>query len=287
MDTSMLDAVRQVGPAVAARSDEIERARTLPPDVVDLVRPTGAFRQYVPEQLGGPEVAPWASLEVIEELAYHDGATGWCAMIGSTTSLLASFLPEPHARTVFGDPQGIAGGFAMPVGRAVVTDGGLRVTGRWQWGSGTRHCTWIGGGCLVVDEAGEPAPGPDGLVAPFVLFPADEVELIDNWDVSGLAGTGSGDYTVTDALVPTGRWVEVGRQAPALDNVLSRFSFFGLLAAGVASCAAGIARRAIDELMALAQQKVPQGGSRPLRDRSSTQAEVAVAEARLAAAWAL
>ena len=62
-------------------------------------------------------------------------------------------------RTVYGPADSITGGFAAPVGRATaLPSGGLRVSGRWAWGSGTRHCTWIGGGCLLVDDSGAPEP---------------------------------------------------------------------------------------------------------------------------------
>lgn len=281
----MLDAVKEIGPAIAARSDEIERARRLPLDVVELMKPTGAFRMYVPEDLDGPGVTAWESLEVMEELAYHDGAAGWCSMIGSTTSLMSSSLPHPYAKEIFGSRDAISGGFAMPAARATPVEGGLRVSGRWSWGSGTQHCTWVGGGCLVVNEEGKPTPRADGLASPFVFFPRDEVEFIDNWDVSGLSGTGSGDYQVTDLLVPEGRWVQMGIDEPVRHNSLSRFSFYGLLACGVAACAMGIGRRAIDELIELADTKQPQGSSKPLGHRSQVQADVAIAEAKLAAAW--
>ena len=125
----VLDAVKQIGPTLEGRSAEIEQARGLPPDVVELIKPTGAFRMYVPADLDGPGVTAWESLEVIEELAYHDGAAGWCSMIGSTTSLTASMLPDRFANEIFGGVGAIAGGFAMPAGRATPVDGGLRVLG--------------------------------------------------------------------------------------------------------------------------------------------------------------
>ncbi|NNC79692.1 MAG: hypothetical protein HKN94_06010 [Acidimicrobiales bacterium] len=285
MGNPVLDAVREIGPSIAARADEAEQAKRLPLDVVELMKPTGAFRMYVPDDLDGPGVTAWESLEVMEELAYHDGAAGWCSMIGSTTSLMSSFLPDPFATEIFGSRDAIGGGFAMPAARATPVDGGLRVSGRWSWGSGTQHCTWIGGGCLVVDEDGKPAPRADGLASPFVFFPPEEVEFIDNWDVSGLSGTGSGDYQVTDVFVPEGRWVQNGIDEPVRRNSWSRFSFYGLLACGVAACAVGIGRRAIDELVDLADTKKPQGSSRSLAHRSPIQADVAIAEAKLHSAW--
>jgi len=286
MGNSVLTAVKAIGPAIAARSDEIEQGRGLPCDVVDLMKSTGAFRLYVPDDLDGPGVTAWESLEVIEELAYHDGAAGWCSMIGSTTSLMSSSLPDGYAREIFSSRDAIAGGFAMPNGRATVVDGGLNVSGRWQWGSGTRHCTTIGGGCLLVDGEGKPTPRVDGLLAPFVFFDPADVEFIDNWHVSGLAGTGSGDYQVTDAFVPEGRWAVIGGVDPVRDNNLSRLPFYGLFACAVAASAMGMGRRAIDELVMLADTKTPQGSSRRLSNRAQVQADVAGAEAKLLSAWA-
>lgn len=285
MGSSLLDSIKDIGPTIAARSEEIEQGRGLPPDIVELIKPTGAFRMYVPDDLNGPGVTAWESLEVIEELAYHDGAAGWCSMIGSTTSLISSSLPDPYAKQLFGSRDSIGGGFAAPAGRATPVEGGLRVSGRWAWGSGTRHCTSIGGGCLIVDETGKPTPRADGLIAPFVFFEPEDVEFIDNWHVSGLSGTGSGDFQVTDSFVPEGRWAQIGIDRPVRDNELSRMPFFGLFACAVASSAMGIGRRAVDELVELAGSKKPQGSSKPLSHRAPIQADVAIAEAKLLAAW--
>ena len=286
MTNAVVAAARRLGPQIRGRAAEIEALGTLPLDLVDEIRPTGAFRLYVPDDLGGPGVTAVESLEVFEEFAYHDGSVGWCVAIGATTSLLASYLPDPHAGDLFGDPGAIGGGFVMPRGRAVPVDGGLRVSGRWQWGSGTKHCTTIGGGCLVVGPDGRPEPRADGLAAPFVFMDPGDVELINTWDVAGLAGTGSVDFEASDVFVPEGRWVQIGA-GPVRDNVWSRLSFYGLLASGVATAAVGIARRSIDELVELAGGKRPQGSSRTLAERAAAQAEVAGAEARLAAAWTL
>ena len=284
---AVLAAAQELGPAISARSAEIEAAGTLPQDIVDAIAPSGAFRMYVPEDLNGPGVTAWESLEATEAFGYHDGAVGWCVAIGSTTSLMSSYLPDDHARALFADPTSIGGGFAMANGKARVVDGGLSVTGQWQWGSGTKHCTTIGGGARLVDADGKTSPRDDGLVVPFVFMEPDDVEFIETWDVAGLSGTGSVDYAVADAFVPEGRWVQIGLDPAVRDNALSRFSFYGMLASGVAAAAVGIARRSIDELIALAESKRPQGSRKPLAERATIQAEVGIAEARLASAWAL
>lgn len=284
----VLEAALELGPQISKRSDEIEDLGTLPQDLVDQIAPSGAFRMYVPEDLNGPGVTAWESLEATAAYAYFDGAVGWCVAIGSTTSLMSNYLPDEHAQSLFADPGAIGGGFAMLNGKARPVDGGLSVTGRWQWGSGTKHCTTIGGGARVVGDDGKMSPREaDGLAVPFVFFDVGDVEFIETWDVVGLNGTGSVDYCVENAFVPEGRWVQMASDPPVRDNALSRFSFYGMLASGVASAAVGMARRSIDEFAFLAQDKRPQGSSRPLMERSPIQADAALAEARLDSAWAL
>jgi len=265
-----------LGPQISARSAEIESARTLPLDVVKQLADLGVFKVFVPQRYGGGELTVADGIDTTEALAYWDGATGWCQMIAMTTSVLAGYLPAHHAAVIYESPTAITGGFAAPVGTASTVEGGLRVSGRWQWGSFTAHCTSIGGG-VRIDE---------GKTA-FAFFDRDDVELLDTWYVAGLRGTGSTDYQVDGAFVPEGRWVHLGVTPPTVDGPLYRFSFFGLLALGVSAVALGLARRAVDELVALATVKRPQGSTRPLSERGATQADVATSEAELRAARAL
>ena len=274
-----------VGAALAVRGAEIERARRLPADVVASLHDASLFRLFVPRRYGGEECAAHEGFGVIEELAYHDGATGWCVMIGLTTSLLAGHLAPEHAQEIFGsDPHAVTGGFAAPMGRARAAGSGIEVSGQWSWGSGIHHCTWFGGGCLL--EPADRAAGerPRWL---FVLAPISEVEVLDTWYTSGLCGTGSTDYRIGGAHVPAGRFVELGVELePREPGPLYRLPTFGALAVGVASVALGLARRALDELLALAGTKKPSGSTRALAERPATQGDVARAEAGLLAARA-
>ena len=279
--------LEQVAQGAGQRADEIEQLRRLPGDLVDDLVATGVFRTWVPQRYGGQGGDVAALLDAIETVAYHDGATGWCVMIGGTTALLSGFLPPTFAEQIYGPRDAVTGGFAAPAGTARAVDGGLAVSGRWAWGSGTTHCTWIGGGVRIDDEVGQPAPLPDGTVAPFVFLDPTDVTLLDTWHSMGLRGTGSTDYEVDGAFVPSGRWVTVSPQpTPVVDEPLYRFSLLGALALGVASVAVGLARRAIDELVVMGTKR-PAGSSRSLAERPVVQAGLAAAEADVRAARAL
>ena len=275
----LLPAARALGPSLAERSERIEATRTLPDDVVADLRDAGLFRLLTPAGLGGPEADVATAADVIAEVARHDGGAAWCVMIAGTTTLQAGFLPLDVAQLVFGSPDSCAGGYAAPVGRAVPVDGGLRVTGTWAWGSGTRHCTWIGGGTRIVDADGKPTRRDDGLYAPFVFFDRDDVDHVDNWHVTGLAGSGSADYRVEDAFVPEGRWLQMMDAAPRLDGPTWRFPFYGMLAIGIAAVSIGLLDGAVDRFAELASAKKPEGSGRTLAERGSAQTVLSTAEA--------
>ncbi len=266
------------------RSAEIESLRHLPSDIVDALIDSQVMRLWVPARYGGVEGTVLDLVDALEHVSYHDGASGWCIMIANTTALNGGYLPPVFAEQIYGDPRAVTGGFGMPAGTGVAVDGGIRVTGRWAWGSGSQHCTWIGGGVRIVDETGAPVKLEDGTATPFAYFERSDVELLDTWHVMGLKGTGSTDYQVTDAFVPTGRWVSFAASPePVVDSPLYRFSFLGALGIGVASVTVGLARRAIDELVLLGEKK-PQGSSRSLAERATVQADLATAEAAVRSA---
>ena len=280
-------AVGELGRSAESRVGEIEDLRRLPDDLAAELAGTGLGRAWAPARYGGAELPVLEVLDVLEALAWYEGGTAWCGMIAATTSLIGGYLPERWAEVVYGDPRAITGGHAAPLGRARPVEGGLVVNGDWQWGSGTAHSTYIGGGTVVVDAAGRPAARPDGLRTPFVLFEPGQVELQDTWYTVGLRGSGSTDYRVVEAFVPEGRWVEIVGQDPVVQAPLYRFPFFGALALGISAVCLGLARRALDELVVLAVDKRYASSTRPMAARPGVQSEVARAEARYRSARAL
>ena len=263
---TLLDAVRTLGQKADAQAQDTERLRRLPDDLAAGLVDSGLLRAWIPKAYGGDQADFLSVIEAIEELAVYDGATAWCGMIAATTTFAAANLPAPWAERIYGDPRAVTAGFAMPAAVAQRTEGGIVVNGRWQWGSFTEHCTYIGGGTLL---DGQPL---------FVFFEREQVAFLDTWHVAGLKGTGSTDYAVADAFVPEGRWVVLGGP-PVIDEPLYRFPFFGRLALAVAAVGVGLARRAHAELIELAGSKKPMGSSRSLAERPVIQTESAKAEA--------
>jgi alkylation response protein AidB-like acyl-CoA dehydrogenase len=194
---------RAIVPRLRERSEEIERERRLPADVVELLRGTGAFSMSFPRAWGGSELTSMEQTEVVEVLAYGDASAGWCVMIGTDTGLYAAFLEESVARQMFPRPDMITAGLLFPVGRAECVPGGYRLSGRWQFGSGITHCDWVAGGAFIYrDGRPEPSPAGDPHDSRVMMVRREQVEVLDTWHTTGLAGSGSCDYTISDVFVP-------------------------------------------------------------------------------------
>jgi alkylation response protein AidB-like acyl-CoA dehydrogenase len=256
-----------------------EDGRRVPDDIVADMRRLGIFALQLPRELGGAEHDPLSFLAVIETLAAADASAGWVAMIGATTNATATCLPEVGAREIFGDAGTIVGGTFNPQGRATLVEGGLRVTGRWPYGSGVEHSDWMAAACLVVGPDGQPALLDGGRPdARFAFFPIADVEVHDTWDTVGMRGTGSHDFSVTDAFVPHRYAMTFDFSAwPA--GALWRMPLFTVMLPPMAAVPLGIARAAIDEVVALAPTKVPYRSTRVMAERDMVQVAVARAEA--------
>jgi alkylation response protein AidB-like acyl-CoA dehydrogenase len=196
-------------------------------------------------------------LSVYEELSRADGSAGWTVLANATSSAMAgAYTGENAAKEMFGGGMiPIHAGHFAPRGTAIEAEGGYRISGQYSFGSGSAHASWIGGGALpqrdgelVLDATGMPL-----VLAYFV--PRDRVEFLGNWDVMGLAGTGSYDYAVPEQLVDEEFTFPLVTTDPRRGGPLYHLGVLGLIAVGHTGFALGVAQRAIEELTRLAQTK--------------------------------
>jgi alkylation response protein AidB-like acyl-CoA dehydrogenase len=278
----LLARARAAAETIAPLADRIEESRRLPPEAVRALADAGAFKMLVPRAYGGSEASLVTFVRVLEEVARADGSAGWIAMIGATSGLMAAYLDAPVARELYSADDAVTSGVFAPMGRAARVEGGFKVSGRWSFASGCEHSPWRMGGALVMGANGPemlPSGVPDVVS---MLFRADETKVIDTWSTSGLRGSGSHDLEVKDVFVPASRSFSLfsGGPRPEHDGALFRLPFFGVLAAGVAAVALGIARNAIDSITTLAKAKHPLGAKRGLAHRELVQLQIARAEAK-------
>jgi indole-3-acetate monooxygenase len=276
----VLGAARGLAPAIAARAGEVEAGRRLPRDLLDELIAAGVFRLLRPATHGGLGADLPGAMRVYEALARADASVGWTAMIGSASWCDLASLPRAAFDELFSAPDVITAGVFSPSGSIAVEGDGYRVTGRWSFASGCEHADWIYGNCIegIVDGV------PRLRIA---VFSPGQVVIEDTWTVSGLCGTGSHHFHVDSVLVPAELTLNPMADPPSVDAPIVRVPPPSLFALGVAGVALGAAQGAMDDIVAVAADKVPLLRSRPLGTSPTFQLELATADTELRAARAL
>ncbi|OJF12899.1 acyl-CoA dehydrogenase family protein [Couchioplanes caeruleus] len=264
MAISLLDDIRALTPAIRKLAPQIEQDRNVPSTVIDQLASLGVFKLAVPKEYGGSEAEPALLVDVFEELGRADGSTGWCAMVGAATGMTLAYLPPATAGELLRDPRFLIAGVAAPMGRATPVEGGFRLSGRWAFASACRHATHLVGGMVT----------PEG-VRQAVLDPAD-LTIHDTWDVAGLRGTGSHDFTADGILVPADRTFTLAAP-PVQKGPLYAFPALSLLALGIGAVSLGVARAAIEDFGELARNKRNPLGGEAIAAKPAVR--VAIAEA--------
>jgi alkylation response protein AidB-like acyl-CoA dehydrogenase len=271
-----------LAPQFRERAAEGESLRTMPKDLVAMVKDAGLFRLATPAVLGGWEAPPLVTFEVIEELGRADGSGAWTTFIGNTGTLLAWLEVDAARALLGGDPDRPMAGTFAPLGRAVPKPGGFGISGQWPCASGAAHSEVVLGGVLVMDGEAPRMLGnrPDWR---FAWFPRDAVEVIDTWHAPGLRGTGSHDIAVHDVFVPTEHLCAPMFEPARIDGPLYRLSMYNLLAPLITGFVAGVGRAAVDRFVEIAQTK-RRGIGPTVRDDEHCQVVLAQADLQLRAA---
>ncbi len=263
---------------VEARRDEFDRLKHVPRDVVALMKKAGIFRSSTPTRFGGEPMATPEFLRMVERIAQADGSAGWVAAFGSSGTYLAA-LPVETQRKIYADgPDQVFAGGLYPLQLARPTEGGYRVSGRWRFASGCMGADLIGVGLRL-------PPSPDGAaragppVPVLAVAPASEVEIVMNWNVVGMQGTGSHDTRVQDKFYPY-EWTCERGAGSLIDEPLFRYPALPLQAQVHAVVNVGLARAALDMLVDIAGDAKIMPGAPSLGDRTYYRTELARAEAK-------
>jgi len=276
--SELAERVQALLPLIDANAPYADEVGELAPDVVAAFHRDGLFKMWVPKELGGSELLPLQSLDVLALTSYADASAGWvqmaaCLSIGTG----AAFLGQGAVDEMFTEDRYpvIAGQGTRP-GTAVPTDGGYLVTGSWSFASGLKHGSHIHT-LAIITTTGEPR---------IFVVPVANAELLwDSWDVMGLRGTGSIDYHIDGAFVPEEYSHFAFTEQPKRGGVVYRIGIIGFAEICHSGWAIGVGRRLLDELAELAAGKTGRPGSQT--DSDAFQTRFAEAEATYRAARAL
>jgi alkylation response protein AidB-like acyl-CoA dehydrogenase len=285
-----LTRARALVPLIEAAAPRIEAARAFPPDILAALHEAGMFRLLLPRTFGGAELDLPSFVRVVEILAGGDASVAWCVGQGGGCAMGAAYLPPEIAREIYGSPQAVLswGPPATGPARALAVDGGYRLSGTWSFASGSPHCDWLGATQCEITE-------PDGSkrmdqrtgqpARRVMLFPKARAKMANAWEVMGLKGTGSDNYVLDDLFIPDAYSFTIDSAADRREQgPLYRFMTLSLYGYAFAGAAVGIARAMLDGFVRLASEKVPYRFSTKLRENSTIQGQIGLADAKLRAA---
>lgn len=263
---------------IKARRSEFVAAQRIPDDIIAGFKRVGVYRAMVAKRFGGGERSPAEFCRLIEAISEADGSAGWVASFGSAAGYLAA-LPEETLRKVYAKgPDVVFAGGLFPLQPAKRTPDGFVVNGTWKFGSGSPGAELIGVGISVEGDS-------TGGLPRVAVMPAEKVTIRKNWDVIGLQGTGSHDLVVDNVLVPE-EWTLIRGGKASLDLAIYRYPSLAFAAQVLAIVAIGVARSALDEVIAMASSRPSITGAPAMADRGYVQLEVARAETLLRSARA-
>ncbi|MTD52544.1 acyl-CoA dehydrogenase family protein [Amycolatopsis pithecellobii] len=277
---ALLKAGQKLAPLIRENAEYADIHGRLAPEVVAAYHENGLFGMWVPEVLGGAEADPLTALELCELISYEDASAGWVLFTGSVgISTPAFYLPDEGVKDVFsGSRMPVGAGQGTRSGKAVRVEGGYRLTGEWNFASSApyaSHIFTLG----TVEDTKEPV---------LFVLPAEDVNIdTESWDVIGLRGTGSFDYSTDDAFVPDRRTYPAGIDGtPVRGGVLGKLGLVQTSMIGHTAWALGVGRRLLDELSASMREKAGRAGAQAGSDSSHEQYANAEAQVRSARALA-
>jgi len=279
---SLLEAARNLAPAIRAAADEIESIRELPKPLFQAIADARLFHMAVPRAIGGVEIDLPSYVRVIEEIGKADASTGWCLNQGSIFATYASRMPPEIARAIWIDtPRGVVANTPAPTAQAVVVPGGYRVTGRQGFSTGCRHASWIACHAQVIENGAVRKKDDGKPEVRYMFVPVAEVELLDTWHTRGMRGTGTHHFAVNDVFVPAERSVLQAGAPLVHHGPLYKVPRTLAFACGDAAVALGVARSCLTEFFELAGAKAPRYQTALLRDQPMIQFTVGKAEAAI------
>jgi len=286
-EADYLQRARSIAPLIRQEAAAIEEGRTITKPVADALVELGLHGMLVPAELGGGGLLPSEGMRVFEEITKSDASTGWAWMASEwgTAGVVGYLDPAVTKELMSKDEPFIVAGQLLPRYPGVQVEGGYIIDGKYSFASGSDHATWVGAGFFVADEQGNPILGENGQPqARIALLPKNQVEFEKNWDVWGLAGTGSNDYTITKQFVPAEYTTPTFGGTPTRSETMYKLT--NELAGGLphAPIALGIATRALEIVASITAGKTRPTYTVPVGDAEIFRIDFARKEANLQAA---
>ena len=280
-EQQLIESIQSLVPMIEENAAEAERGRKPVDSVMQAIEKTQAYRYFVPKKYDGFEFSLEGFMQLGMILGAADISTAWVVTFCMEHNWLIGLYNQEAQDHIFGKhPYIIAPGALAPRGVATPVEGGFRLTGQWQWGTGVMHANWVMVGALT--------EGADPPELCMYALPIEQAEIIDTWQMSGMAGTGSNDIAIKDAFVPGYLRQQLtdmrAGDSPGADihkTATYRMPMLPVLGLTAAAPAVGCAKKTVDLFKQSLLQRMVYGTRNKLSDRALAQSKLAHLTVRL------
>ncbi|MFK0150579.1 acyl-CoA dehydrogenase family protein [Streptomyces sp. NPDC090493] len=246
-DTDLVERVRALQPLIRSHALRAEQQGRVTEEVVEALAGAGIHRMNVPRRHGGYQSSLRTQVDALSEVSAACGSAGFMALIQAGCAFIAALFPDQAQDEIFTHPDVRVGGTLIPGSKAVAVDGGYVVSGNSPFATGCQDAEWH-----LLTASADTGQGPPEML--WLAVPMTDLKVLDDWNVSGLAGSGSNTVVAQEVHVPAHRVLPVGpllagafpsRRAGA--DPFYHMPVLMLFCAWTAANALGLARAALAE----------------------------------------
>jgi 3-hydroxy-9,10-secoandrosta-1,3,5(10)-triene-9,17-dione monooxygenase len=275
---------RALVPLLREEAPKSEAARRLTPVVMEALHTNGLLRYFQPKVWGGMELPFVAYFDIPEAIGRGDASSAWVLTNLAAHHRSLAWCDARAQEEIWGaNPDvGIASGIAYHQGRGVPVEGGIKLTGEWNFSSGTDHSDWSQLACIVRE-------GDKPIDYVFCFVPRSQYEIIDDWHTLGLRATSSKTVRCKDVFVPVHRVLSMyaakpGHSWPGLElhrSATFKVPISALGGNGLGGCLTGNARAAIDAMIEWVKSRSTNYTGAKMRDFQAVQLRISGAAAKI------
>ncbi|MFE5033397.1 acyl-CoA dehydrogenase family protein [Streptomyces sp. NPDC056683] len=254
-DTDLVERVRALQPLVRSHALRAEQQGRVSEEVVEALAGAGIHRMNVPRRHGGYQSSLRTQVDALSAVSAACGSAGFMALIQAGCAFIAALFPDQAQDEIFTHPDVRVGGTLIPGSKALAVDGGYVVSGNSPFATGCQDADWH-----LLTASADTGQGPPEML--WLAIPMTDLKVLDDWNVSGLAGSGSNTVVAQEVHVPSHRVLPVG---PLLAGAFPserngadpfyRMPVLLLFCAWTAANALGLARAALTEFGERIQQR--------------------------------
>lgn len=251
-------------PIIRDAQEETEANGRVSAEIFNAIGDQEIFKILLQKRYGGFEHGLDTFAEVGFEIARGCGSVGWVHSVTATYHVFLGMFPVEAQDEVWGeDPRVVVAASFTPTGTVTEVDGGYSLTGKWMFCSGVDNCAWTIVGVTVAPEReGE----PEGKA--YALARTSDFDMENNWNVVGLAGTGSKNVFCKDLFIPAHRLLPIEDTmsgtppgADVHDGLLYRIPLFAMISGSLVAAIMGMAQGAVDEFIELTKGRTTRGAA--------------------------